>query len=133
MVFLIQTSIVVFLICVFANAVLGPVIYLFLDNVIHLFLRIKTVDKAYNYYVERTQHKIHKYVDKYGLIGVSLFIGVPLPGSGSYSGALGSYLLGIDMKRFIIANIVGVLIAGVLVTIISLTGDVLFSIFIKVL
>jgi len=67
----------------------------------------------------RTQKNIQKYVDKYGELGVALFIGVPLPGSGVYSGALGAYVIGLKLKKFIIADIIGVLIAGTIVTIIS--------------
>ncbi len=121
----------VFVVCVVTNMILGPLIYLFLDKMIHLFLRIKWIDKCYSYYVERTQKRIRKYVDKYGLLGVSVFIGIPLPGSGSYSGALGSYLLGIKFKKFALANLIGVLIAGVLVTLIVFSGTEAFSFFVK--
>ncbi|GAH86941.1 unnamed protein product, partial [marine sediment metagenome] len=66
--------------------------------------------------------KIEPYVRKYGTFGVSLFIGLPLPGSGSYTGALGAYLLGLGYKKFVIANIIGVVIAGIIVTILTLAG-----------
>jgi len=99
----------------------------------HIFLRIKFIDKIYQKYVERTQKKIHKYVKKYGEAAVAIFIGIPLPGSGSYSGALAAYLIGLGYKKFIIANIIGVLIAGVIVTLITLTGATAFNLFIKIL
>ena len=66
--------------------------------------------------LERTQHRIHPYVEKYGEFGVAVFIGIPLPGSGVYTGAFGSYLLGLDKRKFIIANVIGVLIAATAVT-----------------
>jgi uncharacterized membrane protein len=122
---------VVFLICSVVNILLAPLIYAFLDKFIHLFLRIKIIDKIYQKYVEKTQKKIHKYVEKYGELGVAIFIGIPLPGSGVYSGALGSYLLGLSYKKFFIAAVIGVLIAGVIVTIVSLTGAGAFGIFVK--
>jgi len=121
----------VFLICVVVNIILGILIYSFLDKIIHFFLRIKILDKLYNKYVEKTQKKIHKYVEKYGEFAVAVFIGIPLPGSGVYSGALAAYLIGLDYKKFIIANIIGVLIAGVIVTVVSLTGLEAFNVFIK--
>ena len=74
----------------------------------------------YNKIIEKNQKKIKKYVDRYGEIGVAIFIAVPLPGTGSYSAALGSYLIGLSYKKFIIANFIGVLIAGVIVTLITL-------------
>lgn len=112
----------VFVICVTTNAILGPVIYFLLDKVAHLFLHIEWIGKTYHKTVEKTQKKIHPYVEKYGWAGLAIFIGLPVPGSGSYSGALGGYLLGIGYRKFIIANTLGVLIAGTLVTAITLAG-----------
>jgi len=126
-----MTWISVFFICVITNIVLGPMVYLLLDKIIFVFTRIKVIDKLYQKYIERTQKKIRRYVDRYGLIGVSIFIGIPLPGSGVYSGAIGAHLLGINFKRFLIASIIGVLIAGILVTLICLTGGEIFSFLIK--
>ncbi len=74
---------------------------------------------------------MHKYVDKYGTIGLALFIGVPLPGSGVWTGALAAFLLGFKRKEFSIANIVGVLIAGVIVTFVVVAGINGFSLFVK--
>jgi uncharacterized membrane protein len=70
--------------------------------------------------LDRTQHKIKPFVDKYGEFGVALFIGVPLPGSGVYTGAFGSYLIGLNKRKFAIANVIGVIIAAIAVTAICL-------------
>lgn len=59
-------------------------------------------------------------VEKYGELGVAVFIGIPLPGSGVYTGAFGAYLLGLDKRKFGVANVIGVLIAGVAVTVLCL-------------
>lgn len=122
---------IVFMICVAANAVLGPLVYFFIDKILHLFLRIKRIERIWTRTVEKSQKKIHKYVEKYGWIGVALFIGIPLPGSGVYSGAIGSYLLGLGYKRFTMASIIGVLIAGIAVTAIVLLGVNGFGLFVK--
>jgi uncharacterized membrane protein len=60
-------------------------------------------------------------------LGVAIFIGIPLPGTGVYAAALGSNLIGLSYKKFIIADIIGVLIAGIIVTIITLSGRGLFT------
>ena len=109
----------VFIVCIIANILIGILIYFLLDKFVHLFLRYKIFSKPYNHIVLKTQKNIQKSVDKYGELGVALFIGVPLPGSGVYSGALGAYVIGLNFKKFIIADIIGVLIAGTIVTIIS--------------
>ena len=116
----------VFIVCVIANMVLGVLVYFMLDKFINFFLRFKIIEIPYKKIVLRTQKKIQKYVDRYGEIGVALFIGVPLPGSGVYTGALGAYILGMKFRKFVIANIIGVLIAGIIVTIIS-TGVLRFT------
>ena len=90
----------IFLICTITNILLAPIIYFFLNNLIHVFLKIKIIDKCYQKTVIRAQKKVHPYVEKYGILGLAIFIGIPLPGSGVYSGALGAYLLGFKFKDF---------------------------------
>ena len=123
----------VFLICVITNIILAPIVYIFLDKFIHVFFYFKPLEKLYHKYVEKTQKKIHKYVEKYGTIGVAIFIGIPLPGSGVYSGALGSYVLGLGFKKFMLAAVLGVLIAAVIVTAVTLVGVNGLSVFVKLI
>ena len=122
---------VVFIICIISNIIIGILIFILLDWLIKLLTIIKPVEIVWNKYVEKTRMKIHKGVEKYGEWAVIVFIGIPLPGSGVYSGALASFIIGLNFKKFIIADIIGVLIAGILVTIACLTGSEIFSIFIK--
>lgn len=122
---------VVFIICIISNVIIGILIFVLLEWLIKLMTIIKPVEIIWGKYVERTRRKIHKGVEKYGEWAVIIFIGIPLPGSGVYSGALASFIIGLNFKKFIIADIIGVLIAGILVTIVSLTGSEIFSIFIK--
>jgi len=111
---------IVFLVCVGANMALGPMVYFALKHFVNFFLQFSWIASLYNRLVLRTQKKIKPYVEKYGALGVALFIAVPLPGSGSYTGALAAYLLGIGQKKFMVINAIGVFIAGVLVTLFSL-------------
>lgn len=125
--------ITVFFVCVITNIILGIVLFLFMRIILKILTKIKFIEKIWTKYVEKTQKKIRGAVEKYGEWAVAIFIGIPLPGSGVYSGALAAYLIGLNFKKFIIANIVGVLIAGVIVTIISLTGASAFSFFLKMI
>jgi len=121
----------VFFICVIANIVIGILIFVFLGWIIKLICLVKPIENLWDKYTKHTQHRISKAVEKYGEWAVAIFIGIPLPGSGVYTGAVASFLIGLNFKKFIIADIIGVLIAGILVTIICLTGAGLSSIFIK--
>jgi len=111
---------VVVLVCTVANIILGWLVFLVLGPVFTLIRKWHWFDRRIWPILERTRHRIHPYVERYGEIGVAVFIGIPLPGSGVYTGAFGSYLLGLDRRKFIIANVLGVLIAAAAVTALSL-------------
>ncbi len=121
----------VFAIAVLANIVLGPILFFFFNYLVQFFLKVSFIDRVYQKLVVRTQHKVQKYVEKYGVLGLAIFIGIPLPGSGVYTGALGAYLLGFQFKDFLKATILGVLIAGVIVLLVSLAGNGAWAIFVK--
>lgn len=112
----------VFAVCVPANIALGIGWYWAVAHIVPLFTRIRPIGSLYDKYVERTQRRIDRAVDKYGEWAVAVFIGIPLPGSGAYTGALAAYLIGLGFRKFMIANFVGVVVAGVVVTIVSLVG-----------
>ena len=126
-----ENWLVVAAVAIAANIVLGPVVFFVLDKFMHLLLRIPLVDKLWNRMILKTQRKIHPMVEKYGVLGLSAFIGVPLPGSGVYSGAIGGYLLGFTKREFYIATVIGVLIAATAVTAVVMTGAGTLDFFIK--
>lgn len=111
----------VFAVCVATNIVLGPLWYWLLGTVVRLLAaRWAWFDRFYRRRVEKAQRRIKGHVDRWGWFGLALFIGVPIPGSGVYTGGLIAYALGMGHRRFFAATVLGVLIAGVLVTLFSL-------------
>ena len=122
-------------VCVLANILLGIVFYLLLDTAMKLLRKMAWFERLYQRLLVRAQRKIQRYVDRWGELGVAIFIGIPLPGSGVITGALGSYAIGLKRNKFFIANVIGVLIAAVIVTvaamIVSRTGRNILGIFIK--
>lgn len=108
----------VFIVCVGANIFLGFLAYFFFDKVIFIFLKVPQLKKFYDRIVIKSQKKVAPLVEKYGLIGMSIFIAIPLPGSGTWTGALVGNLLNFGYKKFFVANLIGIIIAGVIVTIV---------------
>jgi uncharacterized membrane protein len=104
------------LVCLVANVLVGIVVFEIMGPVFTYVRRWAWFERVVWQKLERTRHKVHPYVEKYGEMGLAVFIGVPLPGTGVYTGAFGAYLLGMNRRKFNIANVVGVLIAGVAVT-----------------
>ena len=108
-------ALVIFL-ALFFNALVGPLVYLFIRYVVGLFLHIDWFARFWNHIVIRSQRKLEPTITKYGTLGMAVFIGVPLPGTGVYTGAIGAYALGFSFKRFFVSSLLGVLLAGTIVT-----------------
>lgn len=98
-------------------------IFYFLDNLHNIFMKTRVYKKLFEKYLENFQKRVDKFKGNYGAWGffaLILFVGVPLPGTGVWSGCLVSWLLGLDRKKSILAISAGVLIAGILILLITL-------------
>ena len=112
------------------NMLVAPVVFLFLSTLHRLFQRIRWYDKIVSRLLVRAQAKVKEKVDRYGYFGVMLFVAVPLPITGAYTGTLGAWVLGLDRRKTFLAVSAGVLIAGIVVTTVASLGIEALSIFI---
>lgn len=122
-----------FILCVFVNILITPFVFFFLDK-IHVWLLSYTWYKnSVNLLLERAKFrskKVKKNIDKFGFIALGIFVAIPLPGTCAWTGALIAWLLKLDRKKSFLAISLGVLIAGIIVTL-AVTGIVaLFNIFV---
>jgi uncharacterized membrane protein len=108
----------VFIGCVIIDILLIPLIFLFLDFVIPIVTKIDFVDDLYQYAIKKARKNYEKY-EKYEIIGLALFVGIPLPGTGVYSGTLIAYIFGLKRKKAFLSIALGALIAGIIVTMIT--------------
>ncbi len=104
----------VFGITVVTNCALVPPYLLFLDLFYDRFLSRWSWFRRLM--VERVRVKGEGLITRYGVVGLALFVAVPLPGTGAYSGATLAWLVGMDRRKSTLAVAAGVVIAGVLVT-----------------
>ena len=107
-----MSPLAVFLAATVANILLIFPIFFLLDKVFPHLRKIDRLGKI----IGRIHNKTEPYVKKYGTLGLLLFVAIPLPGSGAYSGSLAAYLFNIERKKAIPAIAGGVLIAGIGVT-----------------
>lgn len=112
------------------NALLGLLTYFIVERIVAFVVKLGWFGRIYEKHLEKNHKKAKHYAKSYGVIGLSLFIGIPLPGTGTWAGAIAAHALDIDFKKFMIANIIGVLIAGTLVSLVSL-GVLSIPVFIK--
>ncbi len=83
--------------------------------------RIPHVSTFWNRYVSSTRKKLFEKLDKWGEAGLVIFVAIPLPGTGVYSGSVAAYALGLDAKRSILLVSTGAAIANA-ITVLSATG-----------
>ncbi len=76
--------------------------------------------RTVNKYLEKIRLKGKKYIDRYGIIGLIVFIGIPLPSTGVWTASAISWVLRLGWKKSFIAVVFGVLISGTIVSLISL-------------
>lgn len=76
--------------------------------------------------LERKAHLKGRKVTKYKYLGLMIFVAIPLPGTGAWSGALAAAFLDMPLRRAVPAVAAGVLIAGVLISILSFGLGALF-------
>jgi uncharacterized membrane protein len=86
-----------------------------------LVRRSSWAKKFFDWLFARTRSRADLLV-KYRTLGLTLFVAVPLPLTGAWSGAIGAHLLGLPFWESIAANLVGVMIAGVIVTVLCELG-----------
>ncbi|MDI6753232.1 MAG: small multi-drug export protein, partial [Thermodesulfobacteriota bacterium] len=101
----------VLLVALLGNIFPVPFIILFLDPVTRFLSRIEFMEKFFHWIFERTRRR-SAIVDKYEKIGLMLFVAVPLPGTGAWTGSLLAFLLGMSLRSAFLPIALGVLIAG---------------------
>ncbi|MDI3540045.1 MAG: hypothetical protein PWR29_153 [Methanolobus sp.] len=113
-------------------AVLGnmlPVIpvLLFLEPVSTQLRRYTVFDRFFSWLFERTHRNHSERFEKYGILALTLFVAVPLPVTGAWTGCAAAFVFGIKFKHAFPAILAGVMVAGLIVSIVTLTGISLYD------
>jgi uncharacterized membrane protein len=108
-----------FVISFLGNILPIPFILLLINKIFELLKKIPYVKVPIIWLEEKTLKKKDK-IDKYGVWGLLFFVAIPLPGTGGWTGALLASLLHLDRKKSFGVIAIGVFIAGLIITILSL-------------
>lgn len=106
------------ILCIVGNLLPIPLILLFIEKIVlacEHFGPTQGIARKLREKVEKNQASIRKY-DFWGLV---LFVGIPLPGTGAWTGSIVASLLHMPRKKSFLAIIVGVLLASVIMSIVS--------------
>ena len=110
-----------FLLAVIGNLLPVPFILLLLNTVSRLLSKVGPLRRILNWLFERTRRR-GKIITRYERIGLALFVAIPLPITGAWTGSLAAVLFGLKFKHAFLSIFVGILIAGVIVTCATLLG-----------
>ncbi len=104
-----------YLVSVVGNVLIAILLLYILQWVEAQLRRVAFIDRIYTKYVDALRERVRDRLNRWGYIALLLFVGVPLPGSGVYTGALISYLFNMDKLRSMIYISLGAIMASTVV------------------
>ena len=133
-VFMNINDIPLFIVLTAVSAITGIIVYYFLSSFEKWVRRDKSfprkiLGKIYEKYIDHLRGKTNKYVEKYGLLGLAVFIMIPLPGSGVWTGALVANIFNIKPRDTVLAIIIGAYMSSTISWFLSNLGVLIFSYF----
>ncbi len=105
-------------VCIIANFLPIPFILLFIKAIFKWMRRFEKIGRIADKLEKKALSKKDQ-IEKYEFWGLVLFVGIPLPGTGAWTGSLIAALLDVDFKKAVGAVILGILLAAVIVSIFS--------------
>ncbi|MCJ7768946.1 MAG: small multi-drug export protein [Dehalococcoidales bacterium] len=109
------------LLAIIGNLLPVPFILLFMDTATRLLGKIAFFRHILDWLFERTRRR-GKIIQKYKRIGLVLFVAIPLPVTGAWTGSLAAVLFGMSFKHAFLSILAGVITAGIIVTCLTLLG-----------
>jgi uncharacterized membrane protein len=103
--------------CVIGNIIPIPFILFGIKKLLH-WMSDHHLSKAAEW-IEAKAAKNRPQIEKYGFWGLMLFVGVPLPGTGAWTGSMIAAIFDMDLKKASVSILLGVLLAAVIMTILS--------------
>ena len=107
-----------YIISIIGNLIPIPLILWLLDYVFD-FMKKHNILKKFVLFCERKGNEKKDSIEKYGFWGLVLFVGVPLPGTGAWTGCLIATMLRMDKKKAFLATLLGVVMASIIMMLVS--------------
>lgn len=106
------------IICIIGNILPIPFILLFMEKILIWLNSFKPTKKISNMLKNKVE-KNKTNIEKYGYVGLILFVGIPLPGTGAWTGALIAAIMQLDFKKSLICIFIGILLASIIMSILT--------------
>ena len=119
-----------FIVCMLGNMVPIPFIYLFARKFLIWGENKKYIGKICSFFLHKGETAGEKLKKKAGrglFVALLLFVGIPVPGTGAWTGTLAASILDMDFKSTVLATLLGVLLAGIIMMTLSYFGVMAFN------
>jgi uncharacterized membrane protein len=130
-----MTPMAAVLFCFVFNVLTVPLVFIFLATLHRVLLPWSFYARIFDRVVGRARRRVATKIDRYGPWGLILFVGIPLPITGAYTGSLGAWVLGLPFRKAFLPIAFGVGVAAVIVTVVyylvTIYGIEALRIFIK--
>lgn len=116
-----------YIICIIGNMLPVPFIFFFARKVLEWGATKPILEKPFTFLLKKGEKGGQKLVEKAGrsaYVALFLFVGIPIPGTGAWTGTLAASILDLDFKKSVLAALLGVLLAG---TIMGLASSGVFN------
>ena len=110
-----------FIIAIIGNLIPVPFILLLLNFVSKLLCKISIFEKLLNWLFELIRRR-GKAIERYEYVGLALFVAIPLPITGAWTGSIVAVLLGLKFRYAFLSIFIGIIISGVIVTCATVLG-----------
>ena len=118
-------------VCVIGNMLPVPLIYCFARKVLLWGCNKKYIGRFFTFCIEKGEkggQKLRSRAGRGGLfIALLLFVGIPLPGTGAWTGTLAASFLNMGFKSTTLSVSLGVILAGIIMGVVSMTGVHVFG------
>lgn len=109
-----------YIVSIIGNTLPVPFILLFINKILDYMgkSKIKWMNKL-SKWLDKKARKHKDSIEKYGYLGLTLFVGVPLPGTGAWTGCLAASVLNMDKKKSFISIMLGIIMASIIMMLVS--------------
>ena len=110
------------IVCMIGNMIPVPLVFFFARKLLLWGSKKKVVGKFCSFCLQKGEKGGKKLQEKAGrgiYVALLLFVGIPLPGTGAWTGTLAASILDLDFKKSTLAVVLGVLLAGIIMTVVS--------------
>lgn len=112
----------VFIFSLISNIMVYPIMLYFLDILNKWLVRWFWYKKKAIWVARRAKKGTQAKIEKYGYLGLAVFVMLPLPGTGMYAGTIATFLFNMNRRRAFLANSIGITLSSIIVWFLSCLG-----------